>query len=164
MPNRQNRKGRSKTTGHFVQLHTWMMATEAWRRLKPSSRAVYVEIVARYDGRNNGRLALSARDAARLCNINKDTAVQAFRELIDRGFIECVTPGGFTRKTRHATEWRLTQHLCDATGAPGTKAYMKWRRQIQNTVPNKGHHGPESGTVDDLIRGIVKSSVLQTGP
>jgi hypothetical protein len=164
MPNGQNRKGRSKRTGHFVQLHTWMMATEAWRSLSPSSRVVYIEIVARYDGRNNGWLALSARDAASLCRINKDTAGKAFRELIDRGFIECVTPGGFTRKVRHATEWRLTHHLCDATGKAGSKAYMKWRPKIQNTVPNQGIHGPKQGTGAGLVRGIVKASVLETGP
>lgn len=164
MPNGQNRKGRSKTTGPFIQLHHWMLKTPAWRALKASSRAVYLEVAGRYNGVNNGALALSARDAAGLCNINKDTATQAFRQLIEHGFLECVTPGGFSRKVRHATEWRLTQYRCDVTGQMAAKTFVRWRPEIQNTVPIEGRHGPKSGTVDDLIRSIVGGSVLETGP
>jgi hypothetical protein len=103
-----------------------MLSTPAWRSLTPAARAVYVVLAERYNGQNNGSLALSARDAARLCNINKDTAGRAFRELIDHGFIECVTPGGFSRKVRHATEWRLTVHRCDVRDELPTKDFMRW--------------------------------------
>ncbi len=104
-----------------------MLATPAWRSLTPAARAVYVVLAARFNGCNNGSLALSARDAARLCNINKDTATRAFHELVEHGFIECVTPGGFSRKVRHATEWRLTHYRCDLTHALPSKAYTHWR-------------------------------------
>lgn len=164
MPNRQDRRGRSKTTGPFVQLHHWMLQTPAWRALKASSRAVYLEVATRYNGTNNGTLALSARDAADRCNINKDTASQAFRELVAHGFIECVTPGGFSRKVRHATEWRLTQYRCDVTGALPAKTFVRWRPQVQNTVPKEGQDGPKAGTVDGFIRAISASSVLKPGP
>jgi DNA-binding transcriptional MocR family regulator len=145
MSNRQDRRGRSKSQGRFVQLHHWMLNSPAWRALKASSRAVYVELSMRYNGFNNGTLALSARDAARLCNINKDTATQAFRQLIEHGFIERVTPGGFSCKVRHATEWRLTDSRCDVTGALPTKAFAKWR-PLQIAVPIQGPDGPKLGT------------------
>ena len=103
-----------------------MLRTAAWCALTAAARAVYLELAARYNGRNNGALALSARDAARRCNINKDTACRAFHELAEHGFIECVTPGGFSRKVRHATEWRLTQYRCDVTGTLPSKAFAKW--------------------------------------
>lgn len=140
-----------------------MLNSLAWKALKASSRAVYVVLAQRYNGSNNGRIALSARDAADLCNINKDTATKAFRELIELGFIECATPGGFSRKVRHATEWRLTQHRCDLTGALPTKAFVRWR-PIQNSVPNEALTGPDPGPVNALIQGILASSVLRLGP
>ena len=122
-----NRRWRSRRGPPFVQLHLWMLASAAWCSLTPAARVVYVVLASRYNGHNNGSLALSARDAARLCNINKDTACRAFRELVDKGFIECVTPGGFSRKVRHATEWRLTIHGCDKTGELPSKAFTRWR-------------------------------------
>lgn len=164
MPNRQDQRGRSKGSGRFVQLHHFMMASPAWRDLKASARAVYIEIAMRYNASNNGRLALSARDAARACNINKDTACQAFRELIAHGFIECATPGGFSRKVPHATEWRLSHYRCDVTGALPSKAFLKWKAPMQNAVPIRAQTGPNSGTVEAAVRGIVAGTVLETGP
>jgi DNA-binding transcriptional regulator YhcF (GntR family) len=104
-----------------------MMESVAWRSLKPAERAVYVELRRRFNGVNNGWLALSVRDAAERCNINKDTASKALATLQERGFTECVTPGGFTRKVRHATEWRLLDERCNKTGALPSKAFMRWR-------------------------------------
>lgn len=150
---RHDQRGRSKTGGRFLQLHHFLMESAAWRSLKPQDRAVYLEIAALYDGKNNGRLALGVREAAERCNINKDTAGVAFQRLQDRGFIECSVPGGFTRKVRHATEWRLTQYRCDRTATLPTKAFMKWRPQdpecgplvSDSRSPRFGQWGRESG-------------------
>ncbi len=145
MPNMQDQRGRSKTTGHYVRLQTFMLKTLAWQELRANARVIYVELASRYYGSNNGRITLSARDAARLCHLNKNTVTRAFRQLVDHGFIECVTSGGFSRKVRHATEWRLTEHRCDVTKALPTKAFMRWRPQKQNTAPKEGHTGPHLG-------------------
>ena len=104
-----------------------MMQTEAWQSLTPASVRVWIELTSRFNGRNNGIIALSARDAAARCNIAKDTATKSFAELVEKGFLECATPGGFTRKVRHATEWRLTHLPCDQTRQLPSKAYFKWR-------------------------------------
>ena len=61
-----------------------------------------------YNGTNNGRLGLSVRRASERCNIARGTAQRAFVELQDRGFVDCMTKGAFSRKSPHATEWRLT--------------------------------------------------------
>lgn len=155
MPNRQNKKGRSKTAGHFVMLTAFMLNSAAWRALKPAERAVYVELRRRYYGQNNGSIALSVRDAAERCNINKDTARKALSRLQELGFIECATPGGFSLKLRHATEWRLLDERCDKTGALPTKAFMRWRpvaseskarsEDVPNTVPSNRTDGTQSG-------------------
>ena len=52
----------------YFQLHHYMMKTDAWRALSAAARAVYLQIGSRYSGANNGRLALSVRDAASECN------------------------------------------------------------------------------------------------
>jgi hypothetical protein len=52
-------------------------------------------------------------------------------------------PGGFSRKLRHAAEWRITYLKCDRTGARPTNAFKTWRPEIQNTVPNGGRSGPK---------------------
>ena len=126
MPSRHNQKGRSKGGPPFVSLRWFMLDCAAWRALTPAARAVYLEVARLYNGGNNGFLALSVRNAAERCNINKDTAGRAFIDLQAHGFLDCVTPGGFSRKIRHASEWRLTAERCDRTGVPASKAFMRW--------------------------------------
>jgi len=127
MPNKQGSKGRSKSGPPFVQLFWFMLRSPAWRSLSAQERAVYLELATVYNGSNNGALALSVRDAAVRANIAKDTAARAFHTLVERGLAECVTPGGFSRKTPHAAEWRLTCYKCDVTGQRATRAFQSWR-------------------------------------
>ncbi len=117
-----------------VRLYRWLLDSPAYLSLSCPARAVLVEIVRCYDGFNNGRIGLSVRKAAERCRIAPGTAKRAFEELQDRGFIVCVTKGAFSRKTLHATEWRLTFWRCDVTGELPTKAFMSWGREKQNTV------------------------------
>jgi hypothetical protein len=136
-----NRKGRSTNGGAFVQLHHFMMKTEAWRSLSTQQRAVYVELAAIYNGANNGFLGLSVRRAAERCNISKNTAAICFEVLEVRGFIECVTPGGFSRKTRHSTEWRLTSCRCDKSGVLPTKAFVRWKPEQTGSAAPIARYG-----------------------
>jgi Helix-turn-helix domain len=136
MARRHDNKGRSKGYADFVKLDRVLLHTPAYGSLTTQARAVLVELYDRYKGYNNGCIGLSVRSAAEHCNIAKDTANRALRELVEKGFIECVTPGGFSRKTPHATEWRLTQHRCDVTGATPTKGYMKWGREKKTRSQN----------------------------
>lgn len=151
MPVRHNKTGRSKTAGPFVRLDSYMLASAAWASLTPVERAIYVELRRRYNGANNGFLGLSARDAAQRCNCNKDTANKALRVLAEKGFIECVTPGGFSRKVPHSTEWRLLDERCDKTGMPPTKAFMRWRpdawADCKTRSRSKTRSVPSTGTV-----------------
>jgi DNA-binding transcriptional MocR family regulator len=86
------------------------------------------------DGTNNGRLGLSIRRSSERCNIARGTAQRAFVELQERGFIDCMTKGAFSRKALHATEWRLTWWGCDVTGELPNKKFMSWGREKQNAV------------------------------
>jgi hypothetical protein len=126
-----------------VQLPHWILNSPAYGSLTPAARAVHVELIRRYRGSNNGSIALSARDAAKRCRINKDTASRTFQELIEKGFIVCASPGGFSRKVPHAAEWRLTHHKCDKTGDLPAKTFMRWTGEKQKAVPKQGQPGPK---------------------
>ncbi len=124
---KRNKKKKQYFEPH-VRLHLWMMKSEAWRSLSTQARAVLVEIYARYNGMNNGKIALSTREAAQRCKISKDTATRTFRELQDKGFIVQTSAGSFNRKVPHAAEWRLTEHRDDMNSKMPTREFMSWSR------------------------------------
>jgi hypothetical protein len=102
----RKRNRRRSTTERFVGLPHYMLRSHAWHILTPVARAVLIEVMAIYNGSNNGYLALSACTAAERANCSKDTAARAFRELRAKGFLELSIQGAFRRKDRHAGEWR----------------------------------------------------------
>ena len=146
MANRHNKKGRSTSGAPFVQIHNYLMDSQAWLSLTPQAVAVYLRLARLYNGSNNGRLGLSVRSAAEHANIAKATAGRAFQELEAKGFIETAIKGAFSVKLKRATEWRLTNYRCDVTGSQPTKAFMNWRPAEDLSVPNDGQVGPKVRT------------------
>jgi hypothetical protein len=117
-----------------VRFYDWLLTSPAYLSLGCPARAVLTELTRLYKGNNNGQLGLSVRRAAERCNVARGTAQRAFVELQERGFIELATKGAFSRKSPHASEWRLTFHTCDKTGQLPSKAFMRWGREKQNAV------------------------------
>jgi hypothetical protein len=146
MRKRNRRRG---TTERFVGLPHYMVRSHAWRMLSPVARAVLIEVLAIYNGSNNGYLALSARTAGERVNCSKDTAARAFRELQRTGFLELSIQGAFHRKDRHASEWRVTLHPCNRTHEPASSAFMQLKPTAQklNLGPTTGTDGPLHPTV-----------------
>lgn len=150
---RINHTGRSKSVRRFVLLDHWVLETPAWKSLTPAERCVYVAVRQCYNGSNNGTIGLGARRAAELAGISKNTACKCFAVLIDRGFIECATPGGFRTNSRRQTEWRLTDERCDLRGTKGDRSYARWKpgscktsSQSRDTkVPIEGQSGGREG-------------------
>jgi MarR family len=141
---RKRSRRNKRVDAPHVRLYRWMLDTPAYLSLSCQERAVLVEIARAYDGNNNGRIGLSVRRAAERCNIAKDTASRAFKNLVERGFVDCVTRGAFSRKSMHATEWRLTWWPCDVTGELPSKRFMNWGKQnpvpkYTDAVPNGDH-------------------------
>ena len=100
--------------GKFVMLYHDMIESSAWESLNGNARALYIHIAARYNGKNNGRISFSAREAAQALNASKATAARTIKTLIDRGFITVAKRSGFNLKRGqdHATEYRLTEFAC----------------------------------------------------
>ena len=152
-----NKKGRSKSGPPFVQLHHYMLDCPAWASLSANDRAVYTAICRYYNGANNGRIGMGVRKAAAMAGINKDTVGRCFKALLDRGFIECSTPGGFNSNAARATEWRLTVYRCDRSNEPATKAFMKWpgenpEARPKNRTPQSEPFGQEPSEKAPAVR------------
>lgn len=130
----KNRKGRTKggTLGpDFVGLPGYMLKSAAWASLSPNGRAALIEVIRPYNGRNNGSLAMSGRRLEKLLPISRATATRALYELVEKGFLEVVTPSSFGCKMKRATEYRLTFHRCDVTGDLPTKAFTRWSAKFK---------------------------------
>ena len=137
------------------------MDTEAWRALNPACRALYLELVRRYNGHNNGEISLSVREAARLLHIAKDTATKALKELEDKGFIKRNVCGSFNWKLKHATTWILTEH--DLGDEPATKEFASWRAERKKAGPKSRTRCAGNEDAWSRNRVILASCVLDLG-
>lgn len=82
LPNGRNR------TGRFVKIDHSLLSSEAYRALSPNARSLLIELAALENGKNNGSLYLSVRDAAARMGVADTTAAsRAFDELQELGFI-----------------------------------------------------------------------------
>jgi hypothetical protein len=111
----------------FVPLLKDTIASPAWRAMSPSARCVYVALKQRYSSnfKNNGRLYLSVRQAAKEVGVNKDTAARCFREIEHYGF-GVITSGaclGVDGKGK-AAHWRLTE--VGYMTEPPTRDFLSW--------------------------------------
>lgn len=123
-----------------VRLYRHEHESPAYQSLSPEARALLVEFRALYDGRDN-RVHMSVREMRRRLNgIHQRRAVRARDELLDRGFIRLLTPGTFSRKARHATEYALTNEPLGNELAP--KDFMRWscEKNTVTTVDTPGNH------------------------
>ena len=136
-------KKERKPSPRHVRLHHWMMDTAAWQSLDGVAQALYVQIARRYNGTNNGRIAFGCRDGEHALNMGRHGTSDALADLQHRGFIVATRKGSFSQKTRHSTEWRLTEFRCDVTGTPATNDFVHWQQQvIPLHTPRKGRvHG-----------------------
>lgn len=125
--------------GRFVQLPEWLLASQAWRSLKPGPRALYIELKRQYRGNNNGKLFLSHRNAAIALGVSRNTVGGYYRALKEKGFIvetrgHCLGPSGVGESASYA----LTENPLD--GAIATKDFMSWKpSQMKKPRTIPGH-------------------------
>jgi hypothetical protein len=159
---RHDGTGRSRSGPRFTRVFHWLTETPAWRSLGAVPRALYLELAQRYNGSNNGEISMSVREAKDLVHVAKDTAMRAFRELQQKGFIRCRMSGSFNYKLRHASTWILTEH--DMGDERATKDFARWRPENLETGPKGDPNCPKRGT--DLFTNAkdLFVSVLDLGP
>jgi len=123
-----NKKGRSDYQS-FVRIDRYLINSEAYRSLSVYGRALLVEIKHRYNGRNNGEIVMSVREAASRLGASIPTAQKALRDLEARGFIRATVKGAFTLKHRQASLWALTD--VPVSDALPSKEFMRWRPTLK---------------------------------
>ena len=124
----QAKKGVIESKERFVKLTYTLIESEAWRWLRPISKAVYIELKRRYNGLNNGKISLSLSEAAHLLKASKSSISTALKQLETHGFIKLIKKGYFT--SRMASEFALTDEQLD--GFPPTREWRGWQ-------PTKAH-------------------------
>lgn len=140
-----------------VRLYRHELECPAYRSLSPDARALLVEFRALFNGGRNA-IHMSVREAQRRVGIGRWKAENAIHELLERGFILVLEPGGFQRKSHHATVYALTNEPLDGRdGAVAPRDYMRWAEKssvlVTSTVgvgdqhrkadvaPSNGPHG-----------------------
>jgi hypothetical protein len=131
---KHDRTGRSKGDARHVRLYEHMEKTAAWRGLSGNAAKAWLVIGFKFNGSNNGCIALSSRELGERMGVSKDTASRAILELINAGFLRQTKASSFSMK-RKAPEYRLTHLRCDLTGSASSNEYSRREVEPQNDFP-----------------------------
>lgn len=127
--------------GDYFALSRAILRSPAFLSLSHRARSALLVLGERFNNFNNGTIGLSIENLGRaLGNQNHRANSAALLELMDRGFVECVS--GANHLKHKAREYRLT---FVATGdAAGQQATNEWR----SWAPRNGNIGLEPTAVE----------------
>lgn len=135
-----NAKGRSKTARHVRRYHS-LLRSLAYVGLNPNARALLEQLQMMHDGKNNGELVLSVRDAAALMGVvDTHAATRAFNDLVEHGFIRPTSAAAFSIKVQHARTWRLTFEPVTAKSQAPTNDYLQWAPAPKSAAAKRIKH------------------------
>lgn len=126
-----NRKGRNKHT-RFVRLEHALLNSDAWLKLPLVARVIFIHLEKRYNGRNNGEISFSCREAAKEAGCGVNSAHNHLRALQRHGLVIRTADGLFTY--RQAATWELT--TWPTNGQPAKNLWRLWTPAKQFIVPD----------------------------
>ena len=132
--------------GRWAGIPVCLIKSAAYRDLGLWARAALVELVARMNGSNNGKLHLSTTELCEaIGTTNRRKACAVMVELMEHGFIDVTAEGQW--KQRQAREYRLTfvtmkrGNLIEAA----TNEYLSWKPKVKSggdgVSPGKAQSG-----------------------
>jgi hypothetical protein len=125
--NQRDRKRKDR----FVALSHDVIDSPAFQYLSPRAVKLLILIRRRYNGFNNGKIAVAQREAAHLLRISTSLIGAIFIELQAHGFIQLVRKGDTGGGNRLASEWALTDRPLDITPSNGfehqVSGWRNWR-------------------------------------
>ena len=146
---------------HFTKLMRHTMETEAWGALSSHAQALYPWIKLEWRGpkaNNNGKIALSVRQAADRMKVAVNTAAKAFHELQAKGFIVMRQHAHLgTEGAARTAEFEITElPMPGSTDRDGQHLYRQWREGRDFPVLKSAVHNPHGrkgrrGTVIKLV-------------
>lgn len=121
-----------------------ILASPAYRELKPVARCLLEEFQRIYRPGRNGTLSISLKRAQLLIKAGETAVTDAFKQLQDNGFI--VLTQGELWQQRKAREWRLTFEPY-ANGREPSDEWLFWTPKIKPDPENRadlpGYKGRE---------------------
>jgi hypothetical protein len=131
---------RRKNQRLFVQLHLDLLNAPAWRAMGAAARVLYIALKRQFNGKNNGELYLSHREAVVELGLARPTIARGFLELQHYGFTVMTSPGwlGIDGKGR-APHWRLTE--IDTADSAATMDFKRWDKTGFKPPPPKPRKG-----------------------
>jgi len=142
---RMNKGKRRDKQEQYLTLSYPMLRSDAWRSLSGAAVKVWLELRTRYHGGNNGKLALSLDQGAKLLGLGKATVKRALEELEKKGFVVRTKRGQWYG--RQASLYRTTDKGAD--GALPTYAWKHWRAPEEKQTLGSGM-GPLGLATDQL--------------
>ena len=93
-----------------------------------------------YNGKNNGSISFSERQAANAVGVTRQTISKAFERLSDRLFIKVTSKGAFSRKHNpdgfhRATTWELTEYPLGDSAIAGND-FKQWKQASSELKKN----------------------------
>lgn len=142
--NKINAKGRNEsTTKRFAAIPHEILISAAYRSLDLVARALLIEIVMLENGRNNGSLWLSVKDAVdRLGMTDARPAIRAFEMLQSVGLVAMTKDAHFSIKTAETSRarcWRLTWRAFD--GKPPSNKWQDYQPKGGTPESKRAHKG-----------------------
>ena len=132
--------GRSITAppARYTRLEHGLLESAAYHALSPNARSLLTQMATLENGKNNGLIWLSVRDAAaRMGVANLRSAAAAFDQLQDLGFIVCTKQAHFlVRRLKH--QGRGVGGLRGSRWQEGVVLRMTMPSWNPNPKPSKG--------------------------
>ena len=122
------RKKGTKLNFPFTAVPKHITRSKAWFSCSPAARLIWIAVLERYNGENNGEISLSVREAGSYAGCTKNTAGKKFIELLDAGLLQCTMKTSFNNGKGLASTWALT-HL----PIGGKAATNLWKRMENKT-------------------------------
>ena len=101
----------NRPSNQFIRLSHSLVDSEAFAAASNGARGLLIFLGRRYNGRNNGNISCSVREAAIWLHCSKSSVGRYFIELQQLDLIEAVNKGRFAIRVgdgrRVATTWRL---------------------------------------------------------
>ena len=127
-------RGQGKGSGpNFSMLFHYIKRSTSYHSLSPVARALLIEIMDRYNGYNNGFIALGRREIEYELGCGAATACRAMREVDDADLARPTKVGAW--RGRQATEWRITWKLCNKTGQLPRNQWQERKPYVQLLLP-----------------------------
>jgi hypothetical protein len=159
--------------GRWAGIPVCVVESSAYRGCSVHAKAILVELVARMNGYNNGKIAVSQRQLTGALQCSPRKVVRCLAELMECGLIDVHTEGKW--KERMAREYRLT--FVSTKAANATNDYLRWKprqksgatAQVASTrqsgaAPESTATNSGSVVVTRFPNRSRKSAILKIGP